>query len=96
MRTENASMDAVRAAAGVSYSVQKVSLSLSACKCMDNESCAGGWGSTIDIGGAMFIIVEDWMMILCSLVELKRQEGSSSIEYTEELSTYRWSPSSAC
>ena len=42
---ENASMDVMRAFASVSNSGQKVSLSLSSSKHMDDESCAGGWGS---------------------------------------------------
>ena len=57
VRTENVSMDIVRAVDGVSDSGQKVSLSLSACKRTDDESCAGGWVSMIDTGGAMSIIV---------------------------------------
>ena len=56
-------MDVVGAAAGVFHSGQKVSLSLSACERMDDESCAGGWGAMIDIGGAMSIIGVDCIML---------------------------------
>ena len=44
----------------------------------------------------MSIIDDGWMIILFSSVELKRQEESSSVEYTEEFITYRWSASGAC
>ena len=53
---ENALMDGVRAAAGVSDRGEKVSVSLTASAGTDDESCAGGWGTMIDIGGAMPII----------------------------------------
>eukprot|EP00592_Proboscia_alata_P018877 CAMPEP_0194420692 /NCGR_PEP_ID=MMETSP0176-20130528/19984_1 /TAXON_ID=216777 /ORGANISM="Proboscia alata, Strain PI-D3" /LENGTH=108 /DNA_ID=CAMNT_0039228455 /DNA_START=329 /DNA_END=655 /DNA_ORIENTATION=- len=61
MRT--ASMDAVRAAAGISGSGEKVSVSLIASIGMDNESCAGGMRTMIDIGGAMSIIGVDCIML---------------------------------
>ena len=58
-------MDIVRVAAGVSDSVEKVSVSLTASAGMDDESCAGGWGTMmIDIGGAMSIIVGDCIIIM--------------------------------
>ena len=80
MRSENASINVVRTAYGVSDSGQKVSLSLSACNRTDDESCAGEWGSMIDNGGEMSIMfVHGWMIILCSSLELKRQEESSSV-----------------
>ena len=86
MRTENASIDIVRVAAGVSDSGQKVSLSLSAYKHTDNESCAGGWGSMIDIEGAMAIIVDSCIMFFSRIEEqwtefLRRMYGG--IQYIQ-------------
>ena len=74
MRTENISMDVTMVATGI---WQKVSLSV--CKRTYNESCAVGWGLMIDTGGAISIIVDGWMIISCSSVELKRQEETSSV-----------------
>ena len=54
----------VRAAAGVSDSGEEVSVSLAASAGTDDESCAGGWGTMIDIGGAMSIIVDDCITIM--------------------------------
>ena len=42
-------MDVVRVAAGVSDTGEKVSVSLTASAGTDNESCAGGWGTMVDI-----------------------------------------------
>ena len=61
---ENASMDVVRAAASVSDSGEKMSVSLTASAGTDDASCAGGWGAMIDIGGAMSIIVDDCISIV--------------------------------
>ena len=57
-------MDVVRAAAGVSDSGEKVSVSLTASAGTDDESCAGGWVTMIDIGGAMSIIADDCIIIV--------------------------------
>ena len=75
MRT--AAMDVVRAAAGVSDSGEKVSVSLTASAGTDDESCAGGWGTMIDIGGAMSIIGVDCIMLFSRIEE---QCTSSSVE----------------
>ena len=57
-------MAVVRAAAGVSDSGYKVSVSLAASAGTDDESCAGGWGTMVDIGGVMSIIgVDDCIML---------------------------------
>ena len=61
MRT--VSMDIVRVAAGVSNSGENVSVSLTASAGTGDESCAGGWGTMIDIGGAMSIIGVDCIML---------------------------------
>ena len=61
MRT--AAMDVTRAAAGVSDSREKVSVSLTSSAGTNDESCAGGWGTMIDIGGAMSIIGVDCIML---------------------------------
>ena len=57
------SMDVVRADPRVSDSGEKVSVSLTASAGMNDESCAGGWGAMIDIGGAMSVIVDDCIML---------------------------------
>ena len=57
-------MDVVRAAAGVSDSGEKVSVSLEASAGTDDESCVGGWGTMIDIGGATSSIVDDCTIIM--------------------------------
>ena len=56
-------MDVVRAATGISDSGEKVSVSLTVSTGMDDESCAGGWGTMIGIGGAMSIIGVDCIML---------------------------------
>ena len=65
----NASMDIVRVVAGVFDSRDKAAVSLSASVYMDNESCAGGWESVIDIGGAMSIIVDGYIMFFSRIEE---------------------------
>ena len=70
-------MDIVRAATGVSDSGEKVSVSLTASAGTDDESCAGGWGTMIDIGGAMSIIGVDCIMLFSRIEE---QCTSSSVE----------------
>ena len=57
-------MDVMRAAACVSGSGEKVSVSLTASAGTDNESCAGEWGTMIDIRGAMSIIVDNCIIIM--------------------------------
>ena len=52
-------MDVTRAADGISDSREKVSVSLTTSAGTNDESCAGGWGTMIDIGGAMSIIIDD-------------------------------------
>ena len=66
-------MDIVRAAAGVSESREKVSVSLTTSAGMDDESCAGGWGSMVDTRGAMSIIVDDCTMFFSRIEEAGRQ-----------------------
>ena len=66
---ENTSMGIVRVAAGVSDSGQKVPLSLSACKCMADESYAGRWVSMIDIRQAISIIVDGCTMFFSRIEE---------------------------
>ena len=70
---ENSSMDIVRADAGISDIGRKVSVSLPASACTDDESCAGGWGSMIDIGGAMSIIVDGCIMFFGRIEEQWRE-----------------------
>ena len=52
-------MDVMRAADGISDSGKKVSVLLTASAGTDDASCAGGWRTVIDIGGAMSIIIDD-------------------------------------
>ena len=59
----------MRAAAGVSDSGDKVSVSLEASAGTDDESCVGGWGPMIDIGRAMSIIVNDCVMLFSRIEE---------------------------
>ena len=75
-------MDIARAAVGVSDSGEKVLVLLIASAGTDDESCAGGWGTMIDIGGAMSIICVDYCatIILFSLIE--EECTSSSVECT--------------
>ena len=57
-------MDVMRAAAGASDNGEKVSVSLTASSGTDDESCASGWGTMIDIVGAMSIIVDDCIVTI--------------------------------
>ena len=61
---ENASMDITRVADGVSDSGEKMAVPLTAFASTDDESCAGGWGAMIDIGGAVSIIVDGCIFIM--------------------------------
>ena len=73
-------MNVMRAPDGISDSREKVSVSLTASTGTNDESCDGGrWGIIIDIGGAMSIIIDDYIMLFGRIVE---QSISSSIECT--------------
>ena len=74
-------MDVVMAAAGVSNSREKVLVSPTASAGTDDESCAGGWGTMIDIGGTMSIIVDDCIIIML-FSRIEEQCTSSSVECT--------------
>ena len=83
---ENESMHIIRAAAGISDSGQKVSLSAS--NRLGDESCTGGW-SLMHCRRRRICNYDEGWMICCSSGELKSKEESSSVGCTQEFSTYR-------